>query len=160
MSSINHSVNFIPNDVYQELVNLDISKVCGPDHITPKLPKLSAEFIKEPLSQLFNPSMSAGTLPRDWTTANVIPIYKKGESYLVSNYRLSSFTSIVVKVMKKNICKQLISISALMKSKCISDNQFEFSANHSRVTGELIVAVAPFFTNLPIPTSGHQWQLF
>ena len=73
------SVHFIPNDVYHELVNLDVSKACGPDHMTPKLLKLSAEFISEPLSKLFNLSMSSGSLPRDWTIANVIPIHKKGE---------------------------------------------------------------------------------
>ena len=132
LSSIIQSVNFTPIDVYQELVNLDVSKACGPDQITPRLLKLSAEFIAEPLSQLFNQSMSSGTLPRDWTTANVVPIYKKGERCLVNNYRPISLTSVVVKVMEKIIHKRLI--SALEKSKRISDNQFCFRANRSTVT--------------------------
>jgi len=54
LSSIIQSVNFTPEDVYYELTNLDISKACGPDRITPKLLKLSAEFISSPLSQFFN----------------------------------------------------------------------------------------------------------
>ena len=77
LSSIIQSVNFTPNNVYQELVNLDISKACGLDQITPRLLKLPAEFIAKPLSQLFSQSMSSRTFPRDWTTANVVPIYKK-----------------------------------------------------------------------------------
>ena len=65
LSPIIQSINFTPNNVYNELVNLDAGKACGPDHITPKLLKLCAEFICEPLNQLFNQSMSSGTLPRD-----------------------------------------------------------------------------------------------
>ena len=84
-------------------MNLDISRACDPDHITPRFLKLSAELISELLSQLFNQSMLAGTLPRDWTTVNVIPVYKKDEHCLVSNYRPISLTSIVVKVMENII---------------------------------------------------------
>ena len=69
LSPFIQSVNFTPNDVFHELVDLDVSKACGPDNITPKLLKLSAEFISEPLSQIFNQSMSSGSLPSDWTTA-------------------------------------------------------------------------------------------
>ena len=76
--------------------------------------------------------MSSGTLPRDWTAANVIPIYKKGERCLVSNYIPISLTSIVVKVMERIICKQLT--SALQRSGCNSDNQFGFRTNRSTVT--------------------------
>ena len=43
-----------------------------------------------------------------------------------------SLTSIVVKVMEKIICKQLI--SALEKSEHISDNQFGFRTNRSTIT--------------------------
>ena len=132
LSPIIQLINFTPNNVYNELVNLDAGKACGPDNITPKLLKLCAEFICEPLSQLFNQSMSSGTLHRDWTAANITPIYKKGERCLACNYRPISLTSIVVKVMERIICKQLI--SALERSGCISDNQFGFRANRSTVT--------------------------
>ena len=132
LSSIIHSVNFTSEGVYYELVNLDVSKACGPDHITPKLLKLSADFISDPLSRLFNQSMSSGTLPKDWTTANIVPVYKKGERCLVQNYQPISLTSVVVKVMERVICKQLV--SALEKSGRISDYQFGFRANRSTVT--------------------------
>ena len=85
LCSIIKSVSFTPEEVHYELVNLDVSKACGPDHIiiTPKLLKLSADFISGPLSQLFNHSMSSGTLSKDWRTANFVPIHKKGERCLV-----------------------------------------------------------------------------
>ena len=54
LSPIIQSVNFTPNSVYHELVHLDVSRAFGPDHVTPKLLKLCAELICEPLNQLFN----------------------------------------------------------------------------------------------------------
>jgi len=87
--------------------------------------------------------MSSGTLPRDWTTANIIPVHKKGERCLVNNYRPISLTSIVVKVMEKIISRQLI--TALEKSGRISNNQFGFRTNRSTVT--LLLSVI------------HEWSL-
>ena len=110
---------------------LDVSKACSPDHITPKLLKLS-DFINGTFSQLFNQSVSSGTLPRDCTTAITVPIHKKGERCLVKNYRPISLTSIVVKVMEKVICNQLVSV--LDMTGHISDNKFGFHANCSTVT--------------------------
>ena len=75
--------------------------------------------------------MSSGTLPKDWTTANIVPIYKKGERCLVNNYRPISLTSIIVKVMEKVISRQLV--TALEKSRRINNNQFGFRANRSTV---------------------------
>ena len=129
LSSVIQSVAFMPEDVYYELTSLGTSKACGPDHI---IPKLSAEFISDPLSQLFNQSMSSETLPKDWTTANIVPIYKEGERCLVNNYRPISLTSIVVKVMEKVISRKLVTV--LEKSGCIGNNQFGFRANRSTVT--------------------------
>ena len=60
--------------------------LCGPYSLTPKLLKLSAECVSGSLCNLFNQSLQCGTLSRVWATANVIPVYKKGECYLVNNY--------------------------------------------------------------------------
>ena len=48
------------------------------------------------LTRLFNYSLSRGTLPFDWKTANVVPIFKSGEQTAVENYRPVSLTSVVV----------------------------------------------------------------
>ena len=73
--------------------------------------------------------MLSGTLPKDWTTANIVPIYKKGERCLVNNYRPITLTSIVVKVMEKVISIQLV--TALERSR---NNQFGFRVNRSTIT--------------------------
>ena len=59
LSFVIQSVNFTPEDIFYELTNLDSSKACGPDPITQKALKLSAEFISGSLSQLFNQLMSS-----------------------------------------------------------------------------------------------------
>ena len=86
--------------------------------------KKAAEFISCPLSKLFNQSISTGTLPRDWTTTNVVPVFKKGDKKVPSNYRPFSLTSIVVEVMERIICYKLRSV--LEKSGRLIDNQFGF----------------------------------
>jgi len=54
LCSIIQSVSFTLEEVHYELVNLDVSKASGPDHITPKLLKLSADFISDPYIRLYD----------------------------------------------------------------------------------------------------------
>jgi hypothetical protein len=52
---------------------------------------------------LFNLSLSLGEMPVLWKRANINPIHKKGDSYLVENYRPISLLCIISKVMEKCI---------------------------------------------------------
>jgi len=49
---------------------------------------------------LYSKSVESGTLPRDWVTANIVPVHKKGDRCVASNYRPISLTS-VVKIMER-----------------------------------------------------------
>jgi hypothetical protein len=51
--------------------------------------------------------MNNGTLPGDWRTATVVPVYKGGDRSLVSNYRPVSLTSVVCKQMEHVIASYL-----------------------------------------------------
>ena len=62
--------------VCEYLSSLDTTKACGPDLLPAFLLKHCAEAISAPLAYLFNKSMSTGTLPHDWVSANVVPVYK------------------------------------------------------------------------------------
>ena len=44
--------------------------------------------------------MSTGTVPGDWLTANVTPVFKKNDRSDPSNYQLISLTLICSKVME------------------------------------------------------------
>ena len=101
------NIKFTTENVHEELVNLQRDKACGPDSIPAYLLKVGADFICSSLSRIFQLSLDSGSLPRDWITANIVPVYKKGDKHLSSNYRPISLTSIVVKVMERIIHRQL-----------------------------------------------------
>ena len=144
LSPIIQSVIFTTKDVFQ----LNPNKACGPDLLTLLLLiKRSAVFICESLCHLFNQSMSMGSLPKDWTSANIIPVHKKGD-----RYRPISLTSIVVKVMERIICKQLT--DALEKSDHLSYTQFGFRAQCSTVS-LLLSAVHDWSICLELRNSVH-----
>ena len=102
------SIQFTPEHVFEELSNLQHDKPCGPDNLLVQLLTVTAEFISLPISHLLQWSLSSGTLPRDWVTANIVPVHEKGDKYLPSNYLPISLTSIVVKVMERIIHRQLV----------------------------------------------------
>ena len=65
-------------------------KFCGPSVI-------------KPLSLLFNNCLRDGVFPKDLEKANVIPVHKKGNKQLVSNYRPVSLLPICSKILEKLI---------------------------------------------------------
>ena len=93
-----------------------------------------------------------GSLPNDWTSANVVPVYKKGDRRIAVNYRPISLISIVVKVMERIIYKQLT--AALEQSARLSNTQFGFRANHS-IVSLLLSAVHDWSLCLELRNSVH-----
>jgi hypothetical protein len=83
------------------LNSIDITKASGPDCIPGQLLKLTAAEIAPSLTRLFNLSLKLGEMPVSWKQANINPIHKKGDSYLVENYRPISLLCIVSKLMEK-----------------------------------------------------------
>ena len=65
------------------LESLDVTKATGPDEIPVRLLKKTASATAPSLCQLFNKSLSTGSLPQEWKTANVVPVFKKGEAKYV-----------------------------------------------------------------------------
>lgn len=73
--------------------------------------------------------MITGTLSCNWVTANVVPVYKRGDNHDPSNYRPISLTSVVVKTMERIIHSQLTTI--LQTNKLIQNHQYGFRECHS-----------------------------
>jgi len=61
----------------EKLQKLNSDKSPGSDGIHSQLLKECATVLAEPLSLLFQQSFDTGTLPADWKTANIVPIFKK-----------------------------------------------------------------------------------
>ena len=114
-SDILTSIDFTSNDVFDVLTSLNVSKTCGPDFIPARLLKEGAGSICASLAHLFQMSLDSGTLPSDWTSANVVPVFKCKDRDWPSNYRPINLTSLVVKVMEKIVHYHIITALELHK---------------------------------------------
>ena len=110
---------------------LDPNKASGPDVISHKMLKLCPEKVAVPLHIIFNKSLREGIYPTSWKIANLIPIFKKGDSSLPSNYRPISLISCVGKVMERVVFKHLY--NHLKANKLIYEYQSGFLPKNSTV---------------------------
>jgi hypothetical protein len=69
------------------------SSAPGPDKIGPGLLQQLQTEISPILAIIFKKTLEFGTVPEDWKTANVTPIFKKGSKSEPGNYRPVSLTS-------------------------------------------------------------------
>ena len=97
------NVLFDSDRVRAYLRELDVSKACGPDNLSPRLLKQCSSELAPSLKLLYQMSMESGLIPCQWKEANVAPVFKKGSKECVNNYRPISLLCIVSKVMEKCI---------------------------------------------------------
>ena len=102
-------IDLSTESVARKLSSLKPSSAPGPDSIHPRVLRDSASTLATPLHILFRKSIDSGTLPLDWKTGNVVPIYKKGDRQSPSNYRPVSLTSVPSKVLETFVRDCLIS---------------------------------------------------
>ncbi len=88
------------SDVCSALQNLDVNKSSGPDLIEPLFLKLAANIISQPLSYLFNLSLTTKEIPQIWKSAFVVPLLKGGVPTLLVNYRPISKLCILSKLLE------------------------------------------------------------
>ena len=81
------------------LRRLNLNKAHGPDELSPQLLKLVAEELDPALTMIFQQSHDLSSTPRDWNSAIVTPIYKKGLKSDPSSHRPISLTCICCKIM-------------------------------------------------------------
>ena len=62
----------------QLMQQLDNSKACGPDKISGRLLKETANELSPSLTLIFQTSLKQGQLPNDWKHAKITPMFKKG----------------------------------------------------------------------------------
>ena len=104
----NFDIQFEEQDVYVILKNLDPNKAPGPDKIHGKVLKSCAKSLAIPLTILFRTSYYTCTIPKDWKSANIVPVFKKGCKNNICNYRPISLTSLVMKVYERVIRSELL----------------------------------------------------
>jgi hypothetical protein len=111
------------------LLGLNPSKAAGPDQISPRILKEIANELAKPLAEVFQHSISSGTVPKQWREATVAPIFKKGDKHNAANYRPVSLTSICCKLCEHIIARAII--GHLEVNNILSDAQHGFRARRS-----------------------------
>ena len=87
------------HEVKKLLKEIDIKKAVGVDTIPPKLIKIGADIIAEPLTQAINCCLRQGIFPENAKVASVVPLDKgKPDKYDVLNYRPVSILNAFSKI--------------------------------------------------------------
>jgi len=120
-----------PTDTVEIMSIIDSlgSESSGPYSIPTEILKLLKPNLCHPLAAIINMSFVTGVYPDQLKTAKVIPVFKKGDKLLVSNYRPISLLSNLNKIYEKIVYKRLYSF--LNIHNCIYELQFGFRAGHS-----------------------------
>ena len=94
------NIKFTTQGIVKILEELKPGKSAGPDNIPIWILKEYAMLIAPVLQVICTQSYQTGILPSDWLTANIVPVYKKGDKSSPTNYRPISLTSICCKTME------------------------------------------------------------
>ena len=127
------------------LKNLKTDKAAGPDQIRPVLLKELHSELSPVITLLFQLSLDKGCLPSDWVTANVTPLFKKGDRTKPSNYRPISLTCILCKTLEHKVTSKLV--KHFTSNSILYDLQHGFREKRSCET-KLIMLVNELASNI------------
>ena len=119
-------------EINNSIKQLKLGKASGPDHIPVGLVKDASEYISNPLSLIYNASMSKGSFPDTWKIARVSPIFKSGAKDERSNYRPISVLSVLSRVFERIVHDQLLEF--LKQNKILTKSQFAYRKLYSTIT--------------------------
>ena len=124
----------IPRNIYNprcELITwMNPTKACGPDRLPSRILKECAAELALSISKLFNKSLSRGKLPKQWEEALSVPIHKKKDRDLVTNYRPISLLCVLSKVLERCVFNRCID----HLSDSLSNSQHGFLKGRSTTT--------------------------
>ena len=114
------------------LINsLKSNKAGGHDDILPYFLKTSGYIIALLLSLILNCCITAGIFPSKLKLAKAVPVYKKGPTDQLTNYRPISLLPSLSKVFEHMICNRLLSFFTCMDT--IVPTQYGFRHNCSTI---------------------------
>ena len=120
----------VSNDrVIKLLKGLNPSKALGPDELHPGVLKELATELGPVFAHLFQQSIDSGEIPKEWSLANICPLFKKSDRSLACNYRPVSLTCVPCKLLEHIVCSNIM--ARLDEYKLLSDRQHAFRKGHS-----------------------------
>ena len=115
--------------VIKLLKGLNPSKALGPDELHPRVLKELATELGPVFTHLFQQSIDTGEIPKEWSLANICPLFKKSDRSLACNYRPVSLTCVPCKLLEHIVCSNIM--AHLDEYKLLSDRQHAFRKGHS-----------------------------
>ena len=83
------SITVSTNGIAKLLKDLNPHKAAWPDQIKPLVLQKLRDVIAPILQVIFQRSLNKGRVPKDWSTAFVCPLFKKGDTILYQTTDLS-----------------------------------------------------------------------
>jgi hypothetical protein len=117
-------------DVNDAIKQLSGKRSAGPDKIPPYIFKGCKDIFVEPLCVIFNLCLANNVFPDVFKLTRVTPIFKSGDSKLISKYRPVAVLSTPSKIFEIIICKKIMSFLGAS----LSDKQHGFRSKKSIVT--------------------------
>ena len=128
-------ISFTQQDVLDVLTKLRIDTADGPDELSARFLTEIKDHIVYPLFIIFRKSLDEGSVPDDWKSANISPIFKKGNRNMADNYRPVSLTSLICKTFESIIRDAVI--RHLEDNSLLRDSQHRFRKRRSCLTNLL-----------------------
>ena len=119
----------VETEIMKIISKFDQNKSAGHDDIGNFIVKKVANEICHPLALIFNLSLLTGNVPDQLKIAKVIPIFKKDDADIFSNYRPVSVLPCFSKVLERLVFNRCIEF--IDKNNLLNEKQFGFRANHS-----------------------------
>ena len=83
---------------------LNPSKALGPDEFHPRVLKELATELGPVFAHLFQQSIDTSEIPKEWSLANICPLFKKSDRSLACKYRPVSLTCVPCKLLEHIVC--------------------------------------------------------
>ena len=111
------------------IINLKAKKSFGDDGISNLLLKEVCDTILDPLTIIFNESLTIGVFPEIMKLAEIVPLFKKGNPHHVDNYRPISLLITISKILEKLLYTRVYNF--LDSTTQIYASQYGFRKCHS-----------------------------
>ena len=133
------NISVTPKMVRKVTMNLDLSKVSGPDSVPVVVLKNCEPELSYILAELFNKCLKESCLPDCWKVSSVFPVFKNvEESSTTKNYRPVSLLSVVSEVFEKLVSNRIVD----HLEKCGLFSDFQYGFRFSRSTADLLTDVS------------------
>ena len=111
------------------LKGLNASKALGPNELHPRVLKELATELGPVFAHLFQQSIDTGEIPKEWSLANICPLFKKSDRSLACNYRPVSWNCVPCKLLEHIVCSNIM--AHLDEYKLLSDRQRAFRKGYN-----------------------------